>query len=83
MGCILETNDDLLALEERRESFNIMDIQRQYPSEHGGDYNRTVLNIQSEHIFAAGDGEIEMSKEFLLKLVKFFDNPENRKRLEQ
>ena len=33
MGAILETNDDLLALEERRESFNILDLKRKYPSE--------------------------------------------------
>lgn len=34
MGLILETNDDILGLEERRESFMVMDLRRQYPSEH-------------------------------------------------
>jgi hypothetical protein len=82
MGMVLETNDELLSLEDRRESFVILDLQRKYPSEHNGEYNREVLNVKSEHIFAAADGEIEISKEFLLKLVKFFDNSENRKRLE-
>lgn len=82
MGQILDTDDEILGLEERRESFNVMDLKRQYPSEHGGDYYRhQVLNIKSQHIFVAGDGEIEMSKEFLRKLVAFFDKPENRKRL--
>ena len=84
MGAILDTNDEVLGLEERRESFNIMDLKRKYPSDpdHKGDtYRAPVLNVTSEHIFAYADGEIEISKEFLLKLVEFFDNPENRKRL--
>ena len=83
MGLILETNDDLLSLEVRRESFIILDLQRKYPSEYEGPYRREVLNVKSEHIFAATDGEIEVSKEFLLKLVKFFDEPKNRKILEK
>lgn len=83
MGFILDTNDDILGLEERRESFGIMDLQRKYPSEHGGPYYRVnAINLKSEHIFVAGDGEIEISKEFLRKLVAFFDDPANRKRLE-
>ena len=83
MGLILDTNDPILGLEQRRESFNVMDLRRQYPSEHGGEYYRQeVLNVKSQHIFAYADGEIEVSKDFLLRLVKFFDDPENRKRLE-
>lgn len=83
MGMILETNDDLMSLEDRRESFVILDLKRKYPSEHLGARDRVVLNVKSEHIYAAADGEIEISKEFLRKIVKFFDNPKNRQRLEK
>jgi hypothetical protein len=84
MGLILDTNDPILGLEERRESFMVMDLKRQYPSEHGGEYWRKgVLNLKSEHIFSYGDGEIEISKEFLRKMLSFFDDPQNRKRLEE
>lgn len=82
MGMELDTNDEILGLEERRESFNVVDLKRKYPSEHGGEYYRQAINVKSEHIFAAADGEIEVSKEFLRKLVAFFDKPENRKKLE-
>jgi hypothetical protein len=37
----------------------------------------------SEHIFAYQDGEIEVSKEFLRRLLKFFEVPENRKHLDE
>jgi hypothetical protein len=74
MGQELDTNDDILGLEERRESFNIVDLKREYRG--------PELKQKSEHIFAYADGEIEMSKEFLRKLVKFFDDPANRKKLE-
>lgn len=81
MGLILSTNDEVLGVEVRRESVNIVDLQRKYPSQHGGEYYRQTINVKSEHIFANADGEIEVSKEFLLKLIEFFEKPENRKRL--
>jgi len=31
MGMIIETDDEILGLEERRESFNICDMKRVYP----------------------------------------------------
>ena len=34
---------------------------------------------KSEHIFTYLDGEIEVSKEFLLELLKYFDDSKNRK----
>ena len=88
MGLILDTNDPILGLEKRRESFNICDLQRKYPNdtEQPGikdeDKYRQVLAVKSEHIFAYADGEIEMSKDFLRRLVKFFDAPERRRMLE-
>jgi hypothetical protein len=39
--------------------------------------------VKSEHIFAYADGEIEISKDFLRRLVKFFDKPERRRMLEE
>lgn len=82
MGCILETNDEVLGLERRRESFVVLDLQREYPTPATAN-TRTTLNIKSEHIFANADGEIEVSREFLKKLVAFFDKPENRKMLDE
>lgn len=86
MGSIQETNDDVLGLEERKESFMVCDLQRVYPA---GDratnlgFYREVMNIKSNHIFAYADGEIEITKDFLRRLVGFFDIPENRKKLER
>jgi hypothetical protein len=84
MGFIIDTHDEVLGLEERRESFCVCDLKRKYPSD--PDYGEikpsyTMPGVKSEHIFVACDGEIEISKEFLLKLVVFFDTMENRKRL--
>ena len=82
MGLILDTDDDLLGLEKRRESFIIMDLKRVYPAHQTPrPDDRQIWATESEHIFVACDGEIEVSKEFLRKLVAFFDNPENRKML--
>jgi hypothetical protein len=130
MGLILDTDDEILGLEKRRESFNIVDRKRKYPHEikqppdlfktertvvRGTDrYKYAVkkagevwlecgdnqykaervadaLNLAerealprpklSEHIFASQDGEIEVSKQFLRKLVAFFDNPKSRRML--
>jgi hypothetical protein len=127
MGTILETNDEVLGLEERRESVGIMDLQRKYPSDFPPPVKRfgVVKNLKgtryqyqiiyqglhwldcgdneyvaeqtcvalnkleqekdaaeskrrnlSEHIFAYADGEIEISKEFLRKLVDYLNaNP--------
>ena len=86
MGMILETKDEILGLEERRESFIVMDLKRKYPHEQEPDpsnHNREILAVKSEHIFVACDGEIEVSKEFLRKLVAFFDKPSNRKMLDE
>jgi hypothetical protein len=132
MGAILETKDDLLGLEERRESFIIVDIQRKYPHElpqrtkayslgktlKTGAYPSYTYQVKkfndvfldcgsdefkaeqivaglnkldepdhisglSEHIFANQDGEIEMSKEFLRRLVDFFDDIKNKKYLKE
>lgn len=132
MGMILDTNDEVLGLEERRESFNVLDLKRKYPAkareqfqvqrrlvsdgsghacyefsvvkdngEHwlpcgnnlykaeitadlmnAGAATRLPREHLSEHIFANADGEIEVSKAFLRKLVAFFEYPENRKLLE-
>jgi hypothetical protein len=128
MGVILETDDEILGLEERRESLIVVDMKRKFPSEMpqmepkftiskvGGEdrYIWTGVGAEahiyldcgaaaeektrficaalnkaaapnpqlSEHIFAYQDGEIEVSKKYLLKLVEFFDKPENRKRLQ-
>jgi hypothetical protein len=80
MGRILdpeEVGGKHLALEIRRESLVIMDINRKYPGEYP---NETIPDHgRSEHIFAYQDGEIEISKEALLELVKFLDDPGNRK----
>jgi len=79
MGMILDTRDDVLGLEERRESFVVVDKKRLYPCEQDPrPKDRTVLEVKSEYIFANADGEIEVSKEFLIKLVEFFGLPENR-----
>jgi hypothetical protein len=84
MGLILDVEDDVLGLEERRESFIIVDKKRLYPCEQDPKpKDRTVPAIKSEHVFANADGEIEISKEFLTKLVEFFDLPENRDRLKK
>ena len=72
MGFILDTKSDLLDLEERMDSFYVRDKQRR-----SGQNDELV----SDHIVCYGDGTIEVSKEFLLKLVCFFDSMENRKRL--
>jgi hypothetical protein len=128
MGMILETKDEILGLEERRESFIVVDVNRKYPHEvpqptrfavqrtlRGDHYEYTVTrdgvewfncgqNLHraefttagcnmlerenqgrprlSDHIFAAQDGEFEVSKEFLRRLVSFFDKPANRKLLD-
>jgi hypothetical protein len=66
---IIETDDEILGLEERRESFNICDMKRVYPA--AITPYRQVMPIKSEPIFAYADGEIEISKEFLRKLVAF------------
>lgn len=69
MGMILDTNDELLGLERRRESYGILDLKRQ--------------SGKSMHIFAYEDGAIEMSNEFLLKLLRYFErNPEEHNNLE-
>lgn len=84
MGMILDTGKSLLGLERRRESYGVLDLERKYHSEHGlGPAKREITNIKSDHITVYGDGEIEMSKEFLLQLVEFFDDPEHRKTLEE
>jgi hypothetical protein len=129
MGMILDTEDDVLGLEERRESLVILDLKRKYMSEFAqstdykvekrpqqGDHytyavaKRGSLFIDcgtnelkaeqiaaamntlddskrsrhlSDHIFAYQDGEIEISKAFLRKLVLFFDNAKHRKLLEE
>jgi hypothetical protein len=89
MGLILDTDDPILGLEKRRESFNICDLQRKYPNDidqpgiKDEDKYRQVLTVKSEHIFAYADGEIEISKDFLRRLVKFFDKPERRRMLEE
>jgi hypothetical protein len=89
MGLILDTDDPILGLEKRRESFNICDLQRKYPNDidqpgiKDEDKYRQVLAVKSEHIFAYADGEIEISKDFLRRLVKFFDKPERRRMLEE
>ena len=130
MGMILDTKDELLGLEERRESFVVLDLQRKNPcdfpklepfqpgrmfrgNDHynyavkkGGDIwlecgdnqykaetTVTALNLLmqeqqpkprlSEHIFVSEDGAFEVSKEFLRRLVEFFDRPDNRKLLEE
>jgi len=86
---ILDTDDPILGLEKRRESFNICDLQRKYPNDidqpgiKDEDKYRQVLAVKSEHIFAYADGEIEISKDFLRRLVKFFDKPERRRMLEE
>jgi len=77
MGCILDTDSKILGIEERRESFIILDLERIYPKEQGNDTDK----IKSNHIFAYADGEIEVSKEFLIQLIEFFECEENRKRL--
>ena len=83
MGLILDTNDPVLGLEERRESFNVLDLTRKYPNETGKTYYCQRINTESKHIFANADGEIEVSKDFLRRLIAFFDDPDNRKRLEE
>lgn len=84
MGLVLDSEElgtKHLALEIRRESVGIMDIHRKYPHElkppadPTQDYPRRG---KSEHIFCYSEGEIEVSKEFLLELVKFLDHPGNR-----
>jgi hypothetical protein len=69
MGMILDTGDELLCLERRRESYGILDRRRS--------------SGKSEHIFAYEDGAIEMSNQFLLKLIRYFSsNPEELNKLE-
>lgn len=56
-----------LGLEIRRESICITDET--------GD--------KEGHIFATGDGHVEISKEYLRKMLEFFERPENKKYLEE
>ena len=75
MGMVLETQDPILGLEQRRESFYVFDQTRK------PDPDKHCKSI-SEHIFAYDEGYVELSNEFLKKLVKFFDKPKNRALLE-
>ncbi len=43
----------------------------------------TNLDDNDEHLFATGDGCVEVSKEYLRKLVKHFTYPSNREHLEE
>ena len=74
MGYILDTKSDLLGLEERTDSFYVGDLRRRESQDPDPE-------VVSDHIACYEDGSIEMSKEFLLKLVCFFDSMGNRKRL--
>lgn len=76
MGYILDTGDDLLGLERRKRSYNILDLKRE---DRGPN-----LKQKSDHIFAYADGEIEMSAEFLLHLLEYFElHPGERNALER
>jgi hypothetical protein len=84
MGLVLNSGEigaTHLALEIRRESVILMDIDRKYPHEltPPADPSQQYPRCgESEHIFCYQEGEIEVSKEFLLELVKFLDHPSNR-----
>jgi len=63
MGHIIETNIEGLGIEERRESYYIYE-----------------LNSKKEHIFQfKKNGIVEISKEFLNKILKFFNKKEFEK----
>lgn len=73
MGIILDTDDDILGLERRNESYVILDLKREY---------KPGSKTTSKHIFAYADGEIEMSNEFLLGLIVYFEeNPDERQEI--
>lgn len=86
MGMILKTNSPILCLERRRQSYVVMDSERIY--QEGGPVECHRFIIDSRHISAYGDGEIEMSAEFLNALLEYFENNpkerrEVRKRMEK
>lgn len=74
MGFIIDTGDDLVGLERRRESYYVLDLSREWDSATGKN--------KSSHVFAYGNGEIELSAEFLDRLVDWFEkHPEERAEL--
>ena len=86
MGLILDPEEiggKLLALEIRRDSVIVMDINRKYPHEVPSEDSEHIYGRRgrSEHIFCYQEGEIEMSKEALLEIVTFLDDPKNRERV--
>jgi len=72
-----------LAVEIRRESVVLMDINRKYPCDIPVEERTESNQIHgvSEHIFAYQHGEIEISKEVLLELMHFLDDPKHRERV--
>jgi hypothetical protein len=78
MGFIIETQDELLGLERRLESYGILDLQRKpYGSGNGPD------GI-SAHVFAYEDGAIEFSNDFLNRLLRWFEqHPQEREDLKR
>ena len=79
MGLIIDTDDELLGLERRRESYGILDLKREFHSTPGKGHE-----YKSEHIFAYGDGCIEVSNDFLNRLLTWFENhDEERKELRE
>jgi len=72
MGLILDTGSDILGVEIRRESVGLLDLKR------------SGTGVQtSEHIYAYGDGAIEVSKEWLRDLLAFFTEPKNAEYLKE
>lgn len=70
MGQILDTKINGLGLEQRRESYYV------YVPPDG------LHDPEDNHIFAYADDYVEISNEFLNKLITFFEvNPELREKL--
>jgi hypothetical protein len=72
MGLFIETGDDRLGLEIRRKSIVIHDLL---------DPGEGTERSWDRHIFPfVEEGSVEISKDFLRRLLTFFDTPEHRVR---
>lgn len=72
MGYIVDTRDDLVGIETRRESFNLLDLQRTWSEDQGS---------HSDHVIAYEHGTIEMTYEFLHRLLAVIErNPDDLQR---
>ena len=66
MGFIVDCKKEEIGLELRRESIRIFELYDNRPH-------------KFEHIFVSEqDGSFEISKEFLKRILNYFDDPKNR-----